>query len=325
MKTLDVKGSFLYVKLASLLRTSKSSFITGAGISTSAGISDFRSKNGLFSEIKKRYGYSGEDIFTHSVVYGSEQAMEIYIELISEMKKFLVEAVPTPSHKMLAHLQRAHKVSIYTQNIDGLEGRAGLERGVYYLHGSLDSLACTYCHHRTPYTLEHNKMLAQRIPCESCAKRRAEREQQKKRMLPQGTMMPDIVLYGGPHDTTETARSVAKEKDTALLIVMGTSLRVFGVKNLLKTISKTVKNNEGVRVYVGIEPPPKPMQVYFDYWIEGKCDDFSKTLMDTIQGSLLLKKIKHSREIDHLVGSMKRLSIDPGVDWARLLCSRKAS
>ncbi|KAI5192059.1 NAD+-dependent protein deacetylase SIR2 [Nematocida minor] len=318
MKTLCIENTFLYVKLASLLRRTKASFITGAGISTSAGIPDFRSSNGLFKEIKQTYGYTGEDIFTHSVVHSSPEAMDIYITLITKLKESLSKTLPTPTHKMLSHLQSKHKINIYTQNIDGLERKAGIKEGIHYLHGNMDRLVCTHCLHSTPYTLEHNKKLIKGVQCPSCTERRAKREAEQKRKCPVGSMMPDIVLYGGPHDTTETAESVQREKDTSLLIVMGTSLKVYGVRNLLRTLARTVKKNEGIRVYVGIEPPPKPLQVYFDYWIEGKCDAFSDSLMETIQGGMLLKQIRKVKGMDGIIESLRRLSIDPTADHASL-------
>lgn len=319
MKTLCAEHTFLYVKLASLIRRTQCSFITGAGISTSAGIPDFRSSNGLFQEIRKRFGYSGEEIFTHSVVHSSEEAMRIYIKLITSLKESLETALPTPTHKMLSYLQKKHKVSIYTQNIDGLEKKAGIEEGVYYLHGTMESIVCTHCLHRTAYKVEDNKKLQDKMACASCVTRLVQRSQQEKRKSPVGIMLPDIVLYGGPHDTTETVKGVQKEKSTGLLIVMGTSLKVYGVRNLLRTLSRKVKNNEGIRVYVGISPPPKALHVHFDYWIEGKCDDFSQSLMETIHGGILLKRIQQASGVNQLLESLKRLSIDPSVDCAKLL------
>ncbi|KAI5153288.1 NAD+-dependent protein deacetylase SIR2 [Nematocida parisii] len=309
MKSLKIESAFLYVKLASLLRKTKASFITGAGISTSAGIPDFRSENGLFKEIKKKYGYSGEDIFTYSIVHSNPELMNIYLELISQLKQSLEQIDPTPTHKMLEYVQRKYKSTIYTQNIDGLERKAGIIQNVHYLHGSLDKLLCTYCQHKTDYTLVYD--LVKKEECFMCIERNTKRKSEGKRKCPIGILMPDIVLYGGPRDTSKTAASVIQEKNTSLLIVMGTSLKVYGVKNLLKTLSKTVKGNEGIRVYVGIEPPAKPMQVYFDYWIEGKCDTFSELLMDAINGPLLLKQIQKASGMNGIIDSLKRLSIDP--------------
>jgi NAD-dependent histone deacetylase SIR2 len=50
-----------YEEIINLLKTNQLkniTFITGAGISTSAGIPDFRSSNGLFAQTQKKYNLS---------------------------------------------------------------------------------------------------------------------------------------------------------------------------------------------------------------------------------------------------------------------------
>lgn len=68
--------------------------MTGAGISTSAGIPDFRSKSGMFDEIRNKYNFEKpEDFFSLETFYKSP---ELLYEFINEfMKK---EYFPTDTH-----------------------------------------------------------------------------------------------------------------------------------------------------------------------------------------------------------------------------------
>ncbi|GIQ90883.1 sirtuin family protein, partial [Kipferlia bialata] len=54
---------------------------------------------------------------------------------------------PTPSHAFLVMLQRKGLLrTVFTQNIDGLEGIAGIDRDkVVQAHGSFDTAHCTGC------------------------------------------------------------------------------------------------------------------------------------------------------------------------------------
>jgi len=112
--------------------------LTGAGVSTNAGIPDYRSKSGLFAELMKQFPQANapEDMFTRSFVskYGLYDH-PIYKHHIEEIK----QSIPTPTHNMCNILhQRGLLVRVYTQNIDGLHQKAGLpDNMVIEYHGSL--------------------------------------------------------------------------------------------------------------------------------------------------------------------------------------------
>lgn len=102
---------------------------TGAGISTNAGIPDYRSSTGLFASIVGQYGLSNpEDVFSR----------RSNVDLSPIFEQF-TNAEPTPAHIFCKWLHTQGWLRrVYTQNIDGLHQKAGLpEEMVVEFHGSI--------------------------------------------------------------------------------------------------------------------------------------------------------------------------------------------
>lgn len=333
MRRMNVLSSASYLGIAKHVRESKSVFLVGAGISTSAGVPDFRSPAGVFERIRKEHNLTGEDLFTASVINGNPAYKGLYIEVICRMKEVLAGATPSPTHQVLEKIHRAYNTRIYTQNIDGLEERTGIGAGkhrrkIVYLHGNLNFLVCSKCHHRTAYTPEANRELsaAKRKACPACARREAEQREMGRRPTPKGTLLPDVVLYGGYNPgALEIAKKMGADKDLSLFVAMGTSIRVHGVKHMSRELSRSARANGGLSVYVGREEPPKRMVAHFDMWFQGDCDTFSVELLGVIKGRAILRDIRRlSMEdrgaapasrlpsiMDVLASGVKRMSIEP--------------
>ena len=156
----------------------------GAGISTSAGIPDFRSPStGLYFKLRKYNLPYPEAIFTYD--YFKKDPTPFY-HLVREL--FPEKLTPTPTHNLLTLLHEKGLLKrIYTQNIDALEHIAGVpEEKIIEAHGTFHRSYCTKC--KCQYSLQ---WLKERVfdsdadvnvpKCEKCD---------------DAVVRPDIVFFG---------------------------------------------------------------------------------------------------------------------------------
>lgn len=177
--------------------------LTGAGVSTSAGIPDFRGPRGLY--VTRQYdpektfdiGYFDRDP-TYFFAFARD-----FVQLIEQVQ-------PTLTHRFLAALE-AHETleAVITQNIDGLHQKSGSRR-VLEVHGSVMNGHCRTCGKAYAYEVLKAKVLAEPIArCEACG----------------GVVKPDIVFFGEAVHAMEEASRVAARTD--VFLVIGSSLTVY--------------------------------------------------------------------------------------------------
>ena len=112
--------------------------LTGAGISTNAGIPDFRGPQGLY--ITRRY--DPDKVFDIRAFLEDPNPFFEFAHDFIELEKNLR---PTASHHFLSALERQGKFKgVITQNIDGLHQRAG-SKNVLEMHGSFLKGYCLKC------------------------------------------------------------------------------------------------------------------------------------------------------------------------------------
>lgn len=131
-------------KIANLIRGAKHCVaFTGAGISTSAGIGDYRGKEGKWTEMDREEAASSlaakEDVVTEGLGETDEEGVP-YEQLR-----------PTYTHEALAKLTEMGLLKhIISQNGDGLHGLSGVPySSLSELHGNVFLETCEKCHH--PY------------------------------------------------------------------------------------------------------------------------------------------------------------------------------
>lgn len=182
--------------------------MTGAGISTSAGIPDFRSpETGLYANLARLNLPYAEAVF--DISYFRENPEPFYA-LAHEL--YPGKYCPTITHSFISLLhKKGLLLKCFTQNIDCLEQEAGVpEEKMIAAHGSFAKQSCIEC--KEPYPRDEIQVHVENktIPrCHFC----------------KGLVKPEIVFFG---EALPAAffdnRDLPREADLA--IVMGTSLTV---------------------------------------------------------------------------------------------------
>jgi NAD-dependent deacetylase len=110
--------------------------VSCAGVSTEAGISDFRSPGGVWNRYR---------IVTFQEFLSSRDARAEYWSMKKELFLEMKNAKPNKSHLALAELEKIGKLDcLITQNIDGLHQDAG-STNVIELHGTNRKATCVKC------------------------------------------------------------------------------------------------------------------------------------------------------------------------------------
>lgn len=235
----------------------------------------------------------GKDFFDASFFH-AEQTRPLFYKFIAELKEMCDAAQPTPTHHFLRELIEDKRVMRwYTQNIDGLEERVGLDTSVTVksetvefknvpvvgLHGTLAKLSCTVCKTTVEYEQHETLKNGSAPDCGTCKERQVQREERGQRRIKSGILRPDIVLYNEPHPQGDLiAEHLAADiaRRPTMLLVVGTSLKVVGLKRMIKDIAKAVHANssDGLVVYLnktGIQAKSEWKSV-FDCELVGESD-----------------------------------------------------
>ncbi|XP_063217308.1 NAD-dependent protein deacetylase sirtuin-1 [Bacillus rossius redtenbacheri] len=225
--------------------------LTGAGVSVSCGIPDFRSRDGIYSRLAMDFPNLPDpqamfdiQFFSHDPRPFFKFAREIYP---GQFK-------PSPCHRFIKLLEKQRKLlRNYTQNIDTLEQVAGIEN-VIECHGSFATASCMQCRHKVTADEIRGEIFAQTIPvCKRCSDGIVPQfgDDYRQDASKVGVMKPDIVFFGEGlperfHDC------MAKDKDECdLLIVVGSSLKVRPVALIPSSVSPDVP-----QILINREPLP---------------------------------------------------------------------
>ncbi|KAK6343580.1 hypothetical protein TWF730_011170 [Orbilia blumenaviensis] len=297
----------------SICRSCQVLMVTGAGISTNSGIPDFRSANGLYNLVKRRYPeqtalLKGKDLFD-AISFTNPITTAILYSFLAELRQNVKGITDsTPTHKFIKTLSETGRLlRCYTQNIDGLEALDGLcmdisrgagKRGkgkekigretgceVVQLHGDLEMLRCTQCTKLHDYDEERvETLLGGEAPeCPDCSRKADDRLAAGKRSINVGTLRPNIVLYDELHPQGEAIGQITHYDATRmapdLLLIFGTSLKVIGLKRIVKAFASKVKARGGKVLYINATPAADSIWGdVIDYHIQMDCDAWIQDL-----------------------------------------------
>jgi NAD-dependent SIR2 family protein deacetylase len=225
-------------------------------------------------------------------------------------------------HKFIRVLRDGGRLMrCYTQNIDGLEAREGLvtdlRRGkgnkrrfmkkhyeaprpahtvatdfdggceVVQLHGDLDKLRCTMCSTQYEWRDEETDIYLEGAApsCPKCKEKSEDRQATGKRGLAVGCLRPNIVLYGEDHPSNTLLTPLIPFDAGCrpeVLVIMGTSLKVFGLQKIVREFAKAVhshKNGKGRVIFVNRTRPAESVwEGIIDDFVAMDCDDWVEDL-----------------------------------------------
>merc|ERR1711953_85325 len=264
-----------------LIKTSRKIIVlTGAGVSVSCGIPDFRSRDGVYARLAVDFPDLPDPQAMFDIHYFRKDPRPFF-KFAREIYPGQFE--PSPCHKFIRCVEKQGKLlRNYTQNIDTLEQVVGIEN-VVQCHGSFATASCMVCKHKVQAEVIRQDIFEQKIPycslpqCSSsitnplpgpssneggpsCSSSASTLEPQPQPSI----MKPDIVFFGeGLGD--EFHNAVAKDKNEVdLLIMIGSSLKVRPVALIPSSIDPSIP-----QILINREPLP---HLTPDVELLGDCD-----------------------------------------------------
>ncbi|KIX94369.1 uncharacterized protein Z520_09755 [Fonsecaea multimorphosa CBS 102226] len=274
----------------SLFKSSKNIIIlTGAGISTSLGVPDFRSANGVYNLLVDSVYDDPQELF-HIDNFKMDpeeffkQAAKVFpkmqglvpggraVDSSQSANDICASQVPKYSltHAFISLLQAKGKLlTNYTQNIDGLELAAGVSPSkLIQCHGTLATATCMSCGKRTTARKYMPVVRAGGVPYCKCtlvdggpkprtgSKHRGRSGKKKRKRdefedtdsedsaaktdFPKGLLKPDMTFFGEDIADSYAPRLKIDKSKVDLLVIVGTSLKVEPVNEMLLNIPVTV-------------------------------------------------------------------------------------
>jgi NAD-dependent deacetylase len=169
--------------------------LTGAGISAESGVPTFRGQDGLWRQ------YRAVDL---AMPQAFQRDPKLVWEFYQWRRELLQPLRPNPAHAALAALeQRLPRLTLITQNIDGLHALAG-SRNIIELHGNIWHLRCTGCSR----VEEDRRLDLPPLPvCRNCG----------------ALLRPHVVWFGESLDSEILEKTYTALQSCRVLLIIGTS------------------------------------------------------------------------------------------------------
>ncbi|KAF8595559.1 DHS-like NAD/FAD-binding domain-containing protein [Ceratobasidium sp. AG-I] len=280
-----------YWKIQHIIASSaRITVVCGAGISTRAGIPDFRSKDGLYHQrLGGRGGIDGAELFSLRTL-SDPVKLKVFNRTMTEMRIKARQTTITSCHSLISALFDAGRLlRCYTQNIDGLQtrDRSDMVEVVLEMHGSNSELVCLKCHERPPGRAADfdNVFLDNGFAvCPRCEEQCDKAERENKRRRQPGILLPGILFNEQSAEIVRNGKSLeemlADDSSSDLLLVVGTSLHTNGIAKLVKSLAKGVHVAGGAVLYINRDPLLANMWgAFVDVHIQTDIEDWSRDLL----------------------------------------------
>jgi len=213
---------------ALLEQASRVFVLTGAGISTAAGIPDFRGPQGLWTLDPKAELVSDLEHYLHD-----DEVREAAWERRAHQAVWT--ARPTRAHQALATFEGTGRlVGIATQNTDGLHQAAGTsEHLVHEVHGNARLVRCEECGHEQPMAEVIARVQAGDPDPRCLHLAIGSPEPDPNGETCGGILRATVILFGELLDTEVIEACVEAAEQCDLLVAIGTTLTVQPVAGLL--------------------------------------------------------------------------------------------
>ena len=245
-----------------LVKSNYAIALTGAGISTESGISDFRGSSGIWTKDPE----------------AERRAYQTYYKFLANPKEYWKERLsgpgllgnlshvqPNPGHHALAELEKMEILKcIITQNVDNLHRKAG-NKNVLEYHGNAFRLRCISCNARFElgeFDLEKLAKTDQLPPhCPNC----------------QDVIKFDVVHFNEPIPSDVARQSTEEARKCDLMLICGTSAVVYPFASLPEMANPTTTVIE-----INAEPTPLTGRIS-DYLIQGKTGEILPKIVNKVK------------------------------------------
>ncbi len=193
-------------ELVDLIRSARRILVfTGAGISTTSGIPDYRGPRGVWK--------TRQPVYYQDFMASGEARLEYWDQKASDWESFR-DAEPNRAHRAVVALERAGKVEmVVTQNIDGLHSKAGThDDRLVEIHGSNRQIECQTCGQRSDPQAHFDAFVDTRKPPQCpCG----------------GWLKPATISFGQALRQEDLLRAGRASLRADLVLAMGSTLSVY--------------------------------------------------------------------------------------------------
>ena len=224
--------------------------VTGAGISAESGIPTFRdAQSGLWAQFRP------EELASEK---GFRADPERVWQWYAWRRQQVLQIQPNPGHHALAHLQqRLPRLTLITQNVDGLHQAAG-SSDVIELHGSIHRVRCL---DRDCGEMDWPADTSM-VPKHACG----------------SLLRPAVVWFGEYLPEQALTEAIAAVGHCDLLFSIGTSSMVYPAAEL------PVMAKRNGAVVVEINPNPTPLSQLADYVLTGEAGMVLPEILKALEG-----------------------------------------